>query len=105
MVRCALATSGDPAGYGGRAKLRWPAAVPGMRAHTVRRAAPVTVFLPGEENLGRYNHEQLATQPTCRMDGERRTVACSCPCVLVRSLDGREDSIAIDRPRTHRDIW
>jgi len=61
MVRCALATSGNLAGYGRRAKLRWPAAVPGMRPHTVRRAAPVTVFLPGEENLGRYNHERLAT--------------------------------------------
>src|SRR5262249_53568805 len=53
MVRCARATSGNPAGYGKRAKLRWFAAVPGMRPHTVRRAATVTVFLPGEENLER----------------------------------------------------
>src|SRR5262249_40800709 len=53
MVRCARATSGNPAGYGRRAKLRWFAAVPGMRPHTVRRAAHVTVFLPGKENLER----------------------------------------------------
>src|SRR4030095_14038038 len=40
-----------------------------MRPHTVVRAAPVTVLLPGEENLGRYNHERMVTEPTCRMDG------------------------------------
>src|SRR5262245_22426520 len=59
MVRCARATSGNPAGYGRRAKLRWAAAVPGMCPHTVRRAAPVTVFLPGEKNLGLHDHQRL----------------------------------------------